>query len=481
MSRIRNMISLVLAAAILLGMTAVAMAAEINNSITVENTRDGEKYQLYKLFDLVVDNEEKPGAYKYIVNAEWEAFFETDGAQYITAVTENNKLRVDSIVGGEEGAAALAKAAANWNGKPAPIKTLTCEVEDEKAGSVVFDNLEHGYYLITSTLGTVAMTRTTPDENKVTVEEKNPIDTITKQVKEDSKPEADAWGIENDAQVGDTVEFKSVATILKNTRNVKIYDKMDEGLTYNKESIQIAGLTKGTEYTVVENTADGYAFVITFKDSYLEGLKAETDLTLTYTAILNEKAIVTTGNETTSDEATEIVPQKNYIEITFGDAQSVKAETVTTTHKFSIFKYYSGEQGKLHLAGATFSLKKDGTVVKLIKIDDNNYRVANGNEEGAVETFTTNDKGDIVIWGVDSDNDYTLKETAAPSGYNMLTDEVAVTVNADNATRIEVENKTGVKLPTTGGMGTKMFYIVGIMLMTGSAVMLITKKRMKAE
>ncbi|MBQ4105727.1 MAG: isopeptide-forming domain-containing fimbrial protein, partial [Clostridia bacterium] len=288
-----------------------------------------------------------------------------------------------------------------------------------------------------------------------------------------------AWGIENDAQVGDKVEFKSVATILKNTRNVKIYDKMDEGLTYSGD-VKIEGLTKGTDYTVVENTADGYAFVITFKDSYLEGLTEEkTDLTLTYTAILNENAIVTTGNETTSDEATEIVPQKNYIEITFGDAQSVKAETVTTTHKFSVYKH--AEDKTEYLAGATFSLKKNGTVVKLIRIDDNNYRVANGEEEGAVETFTTNDKGDIVIWGVDSDTDYTLKETAAPSGYNMLTDEVAVTVNADNATRADITNSTGVKLPTTGGMGTKMFYIVGMMLMTGSAVMLITKKHMKAE
>ncbi|MBQ2911840.1 MAG: LPXTG cell wall anchor domain-containing protein, partial [Clostridia bacterium] len=162
-----------------------------------------------------------------------------------------------------------------------------------------------------------------------------------------------------------------------------------------------------------------------------------------------------------------------------GDAQFVEASTTTTTHKFSVYKHAEGKAE--YLAGATFSLKKGGVVVKLIKIDDNNYRVANGEEEGAVETFTTNTNGDIVIWGVDSDNDYTLKETAAPSGYNMLTDEVAVTVNADNATRIEVENKTGVKLPTTGGMGTKMFYIIGMMLMTGSAVMLITKKHMKAE
>lgn len=470
MSRSRNMISLVLAVAMLLGMTAVAMAAEINNSITVTAAKAGETYVIYKLFDLEVDNADDPKAYSYKVNAGWTDFFNGEGgegAQYITV--ENGYVK--EIKDGKTGAAALAKAAAEWTNKPAALTSKACA---DGETTVVFTGLENGYYLITSTLGTVAMTETTPAKETVTIEEKNPVDTITKQVKEDS---TGVYGEKNDAQVGDKVEFKSVATILKNTRNVKIYDTMEAGLTYNAGSVEIADLTKGTDYTVVENT-DGYAFVITLNESYLNKLEeAETKLTLTYTAVLNEKAIVITENE--GNKSTEIDDQKNYIRITFGDAQFVEASTTTTTHKFSVYKHAEGKTE--YLAGATFSLKKNGTVVKLIRIDDNNYRVANGEETGAVETFTTNDKGNIVIWGVDSDNDYTLKETAAPSGYNMLTAEVAVTVEAGNATRADITNSTGVKLPTTGGMGTKMFYIVGMMLMTGSAVMLITKKRMKAE
>ena len=475
MSRIRNMISLVLAAAMLLGMTAVAMAAEINNSITVTAAKTGETYVIYKLFDLEVDNADDPKAYSYKVNSGWSAFFGEggEGAQYITV--ENGYVK--EIKDGKTGAAALAKAAADWANKPAALTSKACA---DGETTVVFTGLENGYYLITSTLGTVAMTETTPAKETVTIEEKNPVDNITKQVKEDSKPEEEAWGSENDAQVGDKVEFKSVATILKNTRNVKIYDKMDEGLTYSGD-VKIEGLTKDKDYIVVENTDNGYAFIITFTEDYLEGLTADTTLTLTYTATLNENAIVVTENE--GNKSAAIDDQINKIRITFGDAQFVEAFTTTTTHKFSVYKHAEGKT--VHLAGATFSLKKgkaeNSTVVKLIKIDDNNYRVANGNEEGAVETFTTNDKGDIVIWGVDSDSDYALKETAAPSGYNMLTSDVAVTVNANNSTRADITNSTGVKLPTTGGMGTKMFYIVGMMLMTGSAVMLITKKRMKAE
>ena len=474
MSRIRNMISLVLAAAMLLGMTAVAMAAG-ENSITVSGVKAGEEYSIYKTLDLSVNDD--LSAYTYTVNSEWTSFFEGKGAgaAYVN-IADSGAVTWKEDKKGEADMVAFAKAAAAF-AKANDDVTAVASIKPEANGEITFGGLESGYYLITSTLGTEAMIETTPAKEAVTVEEKNPVDTITKQVKEDSK---EAWGSENDAQVGDKVEFKSVATILKNTRNVKIYDTMEAGLTYSGD-VKIEGLTEGEDkdYTVVENK-DGYAFVITLNESYLNKLEeAETKLTLTYTATLNENAIVTTGNVTTSDEATEIVPQKNYIEITFGDAQSVKAETVTTTHKFSVYKHAEGKTE--YLAGATFSLKKNGTVVKLIKIDDNNYRVANVNEEGTVETFTTNDKGDIVIWGVDSDNDYALEEISAPDGYNKLAADVPVTVNADNATRADITNSTGVKLPTTGGMGTKMFYIVGMMLMTGSAVLLITKKRMKAE
>lgn len=468
MNRTKRMVSLVLIMAVFASMAVTAMAAG-TNSIEVTGVKKGEIYSAYKMLDLKVNSDFS--AYTYTVNEAWESFFGKDEVKdYVTVSTDGVVIWNDGK-DTEADMTVFAKAAAEF----AENLSETGEITAPADGNITFTGLEPGYYLITSTLGTKAMIETTPDNPSASVGEKNPVDTITKQVKEDS---TGVYGETNDAQVGDTVEFKSVATILKNTRNVKIYDTMDEGLTYSGD-VKIEGLTEGEDYTVVENT-NGYAFVITFADSYLEGLTEErTDLTLTYTAILNEKAIVITENE--GNKSAEIDDQINKIKITFGDAQFVEAETVTKTHKFSVYKYYSGEQGKLHLAGATFSLKKDGTVVKLIRIDDNNYRVANGEETGAVGTFTTVEDGDIVIWGVDSDDDYTLLEKEAPAGYNKLASEVEVTVDADNSTRVDVENKTGTQLPTTGGMGTKMFYIVGMMLMTGSAVMLITKKRMKAE
>ncbi|MBR6519150.1 MAG: hypothetical protein IKT63_05710, partial [Oscillospiraceae bacterium] len=78
--------------------------------------------------------------------------------------------------------AALAKAAANWTGKPTETKKAVAD--DTK--TVTFAELPNGYWLITSTLGTFAMTETTPDKEDVTINEKNPENTITKEVKEDS-------------------------------------------------------------------------------------------------------------------------------------------------------------------------------------------------------------------------------------------------------------------------------------------------------
>ena len=470
MNRTKRMVSLVLIMAVLASMAVTAMAAG-TNSIEVTGVKKGEIYSAYKMLDLKVNSDFS--AYTYTVNEAWESFFGKDEVKdYVTVSTDGVVIWNDGK-DTEADMTVFAKAAAEF----AENLSETGEITAPADGNITFTGLEPGYYLITSTLGTKAMIETTPDNPSASVGEKNPEDTIIKEVKEDSTGK---YGENNDAQVGDTVEFKSTATLRPNTRNVVVHDKMDAGLTFTSGSVVVEGLTPGKHYTVNESPKDNDTFDIIFTEKYLNSLTADTTLTITYKAILNENAIVKTEDAENGEGGTiAIVGQNNTTKITYGDKQSAEDATTTTTHKFSVYKHAEGKTE--YLAGATFSLKKNGTVVKLIRIDDNNYRVANGNEDGAVETFTTNTNGDIVIWGVDSDTDYTLKETAAPSGYNMLTAEVAVTVEAGNATRADITNSTGVKLPTTGGMGTKMFYIVGMMLMTGSAVMLITKKRMKAE
>ena len=132
-----------------------------------------------------------------------------------------------------------------------------------------------------------------------------------------------------------------------------------------------------------------------------------------------------------------------------------------------------------------FSITGRGTVATgrvergVVKVSDTEYRVANGEEANSVDSFTTVSTGNIVVTGVDLD-DYTLVETVAPAGYNLLKDPVPVKVEAANNLIVEVANSTGSELPETGGMGTTIFYVLGSILVLGAAVLLITKKRMNA-
>lgn len=93
--------------------------------------------------------------------------------------------------------------------------------------------------------------------------------------------------------------------------------------------------------------------------------------------------------------------------------------------------------------------------------------------------------------GLDSGT-YYLKEMEAPLGYNKLDTVVTVVINEsgklnvttekpDGADQIQVENKSGAELPTTGGIGTTIFYVVGSILLVGAGILLVTKKRMSAE
>ena len=466
MKSMKKLASLLLALAMIFTLATTAFA-EGTNTITVKDTVANETYTIYKMLNLVVDNQDNPTAFSYTVADGWSAFF-TDGAgkDYVTISEAGYVTWKD----GKDTEAEMIKF-----GQVAKAAATGGETQVASGDSVTFKNLENGYYLITSTLGTQAIVNSTPSNKETEIAEKNPEDTIEKKVQEDSTQE---WGDKNDAQIGDTVNFKSTATLYPYTTNVKIHDTMDAGLTYNNdvkiyidETFQ-SELTAG-HYSIKDTPETGDTFTIEFKETYLASLTAETKLYLKYSAVLNENAVKTTTQDATT--TTEIDDQINSTKITYGDKQSLEASTTTTTHKVTVNKYADNVE---NLAGAVFSLKKNDNVVNLLKLDDRNYRVAKANETDAVGTFTTVATGDIVIWGLDTDTDYTLEEITAPAGYNKLDKEVNVTVNADNSSKIDVENKTGTELPSTGGMGTTLFYVLGGVLVAAAVVLLVTKKRM---
>ena len=309
------------------------------------------------------------------------------------------------------------------------------------------------------------MVDTTPANPNPAVDEKNPNPTIDKEVMEDS---TGTWGDSNSAQIGDTVYFHTSVTLMKGAKNYVLHDKMGDELTLNADSITVVGLTKGTDYTVVTTgLTDGCDFEVRFNQSYLDTIAASKTLVVEYSAVLNEKAKVESS-------------ALNKTQLTWGDKNGTTwDQTETKTYEFAVLKYAGTDSEKNPLAGAVFQLKDaNGNVVKLVKVSDTEYRVANGNEAGAVDNFTTVETDKIVIKGVDLDK-YTLVEIEAPEGYNKLKAPVEVTVNADNALVVDVPNNTGAELPSTGGIGTTIFYVVGGILVVGAAVVLTTRKRME--
>lgn len=166
-----------------------------------------------------------------------------------------------------------------------------------------------------------------------------------------------------------------------------------------------------------------------------------------------------------------------------------------TGAKFVLSK--KGDLGNLQESDVT---SKENDLIKLIKGENGVYTVA---PSGYTEATTyVIEAGDAVINGLDDATEYYLYEVLAPTHYNKLTTPVnfkinatynndgsaydKVTVTVDNGTpsgelKTNIVNQSGSTLPTTGGMGTTIFYVVGSILVLGAAILLITKKRMSAR
>jgi LPXTG-motif cell wall-anchored protein len=261
---------------------------------------------------------------------------------------------------------------------------------------------------------------------------------------------------------------------------------MTAGLTFDSSSVVVkvgdTTLKAGTDYTLVTEPTDGCTFEIKFTDSFLNTITEEKDIVVYYSATVNADAVI----------ASEANTNKTHLD--YGNDSSTEEDTTTTyTYKFDIIKYTGTVDTKL--AGATFSLYRDSQhadVVKLVATDvANTYRVATKDDTTTVTTFTTDDAGQIFIEGLDEAT-YYLEEVEAPTGYTKLTSDIVVKITKKNgaadgyftiyqndkeATQVLVENKSGSLLPSTGGMGTTIFYIVGICLVVAAGAYFIFRRK----
>ena len=462
----KKLFAALLAAALVLAMAVPAFAETntgTNGSITIDNAVSGETYTIYRMFTL--DSYDAAiKTYSYTVESAWENFFKTGvGKDYIT-LTNGHPTWTEGA-----DAAAFAKAALAW------AKTNNIGHTDQTSATstnVTFSNLKLGYYLVDSSLGALCSLNTTNPNAKI--EEKNGQPTIDKKVKN-----GDTWDTTNDAKIGDTVEFKVEVKVEAGAKNYVVTDTMDAGLSFSSGSIQVDGVAlNDTIATLTLKQKEGDpTFTLTFADSYVADKIGET-IVVTYAATLNANAVVA-GN-------------KNSATLHYSNQHTVNKETTTYTHEFDLLKV-DGADHKL-LDGAEFKLydaKDSVTPIKVVPVAGG-YRVANGNEAGATETIAVTG-GKVHISGLDKTT-YWLEETKAPDGYNKLTERkpVNLTSGSNNTTLeaaattwseadhgVAVENNAGTVLPSTGGMGTTLFYVVGGGLMVAAVVLLVTKKRME--
>lgn len=467
MKHVRKILTLFVALAMALALSLPAFAASGTNdnsgSITINNAVPGQTYNIYQVLVLESYDTDKE-AYAYKANPAWEDWLE-DQTSYVSIDEQGYVTWVENADVVAFAKEALAYAEAN--------KIAATRTETATSTTVTFSSLSLGYYLVESSLGTLCSLDTT--NPSVIMKEKNEPPTVEKKVQEDS---TNNWGDENTAQIGDTVNFKTTITIKPGAQNYVLHDEMSEGLTLNPNSIALTldGTPLNEDYynVLTANLDDGCDFHITFTQTYLDTITDDTEVVVTYSAILNEKAVISVEANT------------NKTKLDYGEKnETTWDETKTYTFSFDIVK--TGEDKKI-LDGAKFKLydsETGGNEIPVVKISEGVYRLAKAGEDGVeMETF----HGQIEVRGLDANTTYWLQETEAPDGYNKLPGRVAVKIEDNNLSAtvengawvnggVHVVNKTGSLLPSTGGMGTTLFYIGGGALVVLAIVLLVIKKR----
>lgn len=468
MKRTKRIASVLLALVMALSLITTAFAAGETGSITIDNAVVGKTYTIYRIFDLNSHNDDYT-AINYKVSAKWAAFFQ-DGAKGLDYVTIDDQGYVTWKVDADK--AAFAKDAYAF----AQASSIPNDGQNKATNSTVkFENLTLGYYLVQSDLGVLCSLDTTMPN--VTIKEKNSQPTVDKQVQENSNG---TWGDTNDANIGDTVNFKTTINVVDGQpKNYVLHDKMSDGLTFDAGSVEVKigdrTLTPGSDYTLIANPKDGCTFEIGFKENVL---KPNDVVIVTYSATLNEKAVIYPE------------PNTNETKLVYGEgSETTWDETKTFTYQFDLVKT---KTDKTVLDGAEFKLydaKTDGNEIALIDEGKGVYRVATvaeKDDDGFVSA--TIKAGKVTIKGLDSGT-YYLEETKAPAGYNVLAERVEVKIDHANLTAtvegdtyvsggVQVINQTGAELPSTGGIGTTIFYVVGGLLVVAAGVLLVTRKRM---
>ncbi len=503
MKHARKLASLLLALVMVFALAVTAFAQDVTGtggagSITISNAAKGETYAIYKLFDATVSADNTSIAYTGTIPTSLSDYFTADKNGYISAT--------DLAKNGENMSDGLKAALKTW----AEGATKTAEATSD-GSALNFNGLAYGYYVVTTTQGNQVISVDSTMPNAIIVDKNS-------STPSDLKKTATGTATDKSVSIGDTVTY----TVSFKTSNYYGAGKdAKEIVSYTIEDTLPDFLSKVTVTSIIvdndgksDTTEDqtnvtaqfnnNKKIVIAWYDKtnskflYNNGAT----VTITYTAVVTEKATIDGAGNT----------NKVTVTWTTKDGEPPvpgKLEEEETIYTYAIALKKVSDNGR-NLPGAVFQFQ---FYVKSTPDADGAYIYA-GTTAGAGLTnqITTPDSGVIVVKGVKSGS-YEITEVTAPAGYNKLTAPVTVeavktgststhttvyldkdgkitNTETDRKTEVKVDiekiaassvvvvNKAGAELPSTGGMGTTIFYILGSILVVAAVVLLVTKKRM---
>ncbi len=509
----KRIVSLLLACVMTLAMAVTAFADDpIYYSITINNAEAEYQYTAYQIFSGTLDS-------TGTILSDIEIGNGVDNSALTTILTElktnsayssaNSLDDVIEVLNGKSYDSAEAQAFADAVGKHLTTGTASGEF-NATAKTYTIAGLEPGYYLVQTTdlpnAGAytrymLAVVRNTSVTTKYDV------------------PSVDKAVDKVDAEIGETVTYTLTASLPSNyadydTYKLIFHDTLSKGLTYaNNLEVKVGDTVVDSGFTAA-NAASGDDTAITVTIANTNNLK---DANGDAIAVTKDSKIIVTFNATVNADAViggDGNPNKVYLEYSNNPNSGGEGETgetpedVVYTWTYELDTTKIDKTTKEELEGAEFVLyKKDGEKTLYAVVTDGKVASWTATRDDAT-TLVSGEDGLFKVAGLDAGVTYFLEETKAPDGYNLLTAPFEFVINAtyeeevsdtdndvvkltglningkENSGNIEkgivtasIENSAGTTLPSTGGMGTTVFYVLGAVLMLGAGVVLFVRRR----
>lgn len=493
MKRFRKLLSLVLTVIMVLAMAAPTYAG----TITIGNAVNGQTYNAYKIFDVVVEGEGDNATYAYRIDStsDWfsviQSYLEDEGngefeLRQVGGTTVYNVIWTESSFTQADAADLAVYLNANKTGKDVDATATAA------SGTASIQTTEAGYYFVDSSMGALCALNTVNDTQ--TINEKNAAPEVEKKILEDGNEQS-----EISKKVGDKVDFQITITAGgKADTTYVLHDSMSDGLTFDVNTpiqVEVNQTAVNTGYYTISReghtcTSDpqieNCTFEITFDQTYTSSLEKDTEIVVTYSAIINEDAIEDVNLDGSMSET-------NKVTLQYGNSFTVDSDDTQVVVNLYQFDIVKTDTNKALLNGAEFALYEGENHIDLVKVSNGNVNVYRpATEDDKIEGFVSApiEAGIAKIIGLENTT-YRLVETKAPQGYNILNDSVEVSLSAGSNTTeftgegfyaetdggVWVENSVGVLLPGTGGIGTTVFYAAGIILMAGAVFFVVRRKR----